>query len=92
MLFSFVLFPCLSYKKMYRAQLAQSGSFTSACYETFRKQILMFEKQRRYQEAVDETKEILQTEKSLLPRDHAIIAHTKELLSELKQKLRNADV
>lgn len=80
------------YKKMYRAQLAQSGTFTSACYETFRKQILMFEKQRRYQEAVDETKEILQTEKSLLPRDHAIIAHTKELLSELKQKLRNADV
>ena len=80
------------YRKMYRAQLAQSGTFSSACYETFRKEILMFEKQRRYQEAIDETKEILQTEKSMLPRDHVIIAHSKELLSELKQKLRCAEV
>ena len=79
------------YRKMYRAQLAQSVTFTSACYETFRKEILMFEKQRRYQEAMDEAKEVLQTVKSLLPRDHAIVAHMKELFSDLKQKLRNSE-
>jgi len=79
------------YRKMFRAQLSSSPTFTNACFETFRKQILMFEKQRRYQEAIDETKDILQMQKSMLPRDHKIITHTKDLLAELKQKLRHAD-
>lgn len=79
------------YRKMFRAQLSNSGTFTSACFETFRKEILMFEKQRHYQEAIDETKEILQMQKGMLPRDHSIVKHTKELLSELKQKLRHSD-
>jgi len=78
------------YRKMFRAQLKQSGTFTNACYETFRKEILMFEKQKLYKEAINETKETLQTQKSMLPRDHAIITHTKDLLSELKQKRSNA--
>ena len=79
------------YRKMFRAQLNSVGTFTDACFETFRKEILMFEKQRRYQEAIDETKEILQMQKSMLPRDHKIVAHTKDLLAELKQKLRHTD-
>jgi tetratricopeptide (TPR) repeat protein len=79
------------YRKMYRAQVSAGGNtFTTGCFETFRKQILMFEKLRRYQEAIDETKETLQLQKSLLPRDHGFIAHTKDLLEELKQKQRRA--
>lgn len=79
------------YRTMFRAHVSNAGTFTNACFETFRKEILMFEKQKRYEEALDETKEILQMQKGMLPRDHSIIAHTKDLLSELKQKLRLAD-
>ena len=78
------------YRKMYRAQVSNAGTFTNACFETFRKEILMYEKLKRYQEAINETKETLQVEKNMLPVDHVIIAHTKDLLEELKQKLRRA--
>ena len=79
------------YRKMFRAQVSNSGSFTDACLETFRKQILMFEKLRRYPEAIEETKETLLLEKSMLPRDHSIIVQTKDLLDELRHKMRRSE-
>jgi tetratricopeptide (TPR) repeat protein len=79
------------YRKMYRAQVSAAGNtFTMACFETFRKQILMYEKLRSYQEAIDETTQTLQLERKLLPRDHSIIVHTEELLEDLQVKQRRA--
>ena len=48
----------------------------------------MYEKLRRYQEAIDETTQTLQHQQSVLPSDHEIIIHTEEILIELQQKLR----
>lgn len=76
------------YRKMMRAQVSRSATFTDACWDTFRKMILMMEKTRSYAEAVDEIKEVLQMQKTVLPREHVLIAQTKDLLDEMKQKLR----
>jgi tetratricopeptide (TPR) repeat protein len=79
------------YRKMFRAQVsAARNTFTTTCFETFRKQILMYEKLRRFQDAIEETTQTLQLERSLLPSDHAIIAQTEDMLDELQQKLRRA--
>lgn len=77
------------YRKMFRAQVSNTGNFTEACLETFRKEILMFEKLRRYTEAIDETKECLVIQKRFLARDDRLVVHTKELLEELKAKSRS---
>ena len=82
------------YRKMYRAQISSSSNdngdtaYPAAAFESFRKQILMYEKLRRYQEAIDETIPTLQHQQNVLPPDHEIIIHTEELLVDLQQKLR----
>ena len=87
------------YRKMYRAQISSAAASSShdqddgtayppAAFESFRKQILMYEKLRRYQEAIDETTQTLQHQQSVLPSDHEIIIHTEEILIDLQQKLR----
>jgi hypothetical protein len=81
---------------MYRAQISSSSSnnnerdtgYPPAAFESFRKQILMYEKLRRYQEAIDETTQTLQHQQSVLPSDHEIFIQTEELLVDLQQKLR----
>jgi tetratricopeptide (TPR) repeat protein len=81
------------YRQMYRAQISSAaGTFTLACFETFRKQILMLEKLRRFSEAVDETNSALQKMTTTMPpRDASLINQTKELLEDLRQKQRRAD-
>jgi tetratricopeptide (TPR) repeat protein len=79
------------YRKMFRAQVSHCGTFNNACFETFRKEILMFEKLRRISDAITETKETLQMQKSMLPPDHALIAQTKELMEDLKSKMRRTN-
>jgi tetratricopeptide (TPR) repeat protein len=80
------------YRKMYRAQLSNTGNsspkYPPAAFETFRKQIFIYEKLRCYQEAVDETQQALQLQQSVLSPDDEIIARTEELLVDLQQKLR----
>lgn len=79
------------YKKMMRAQISQQNTFTQDCFETFRKEVLMFEKLKRFSEAIDEIKETIQMQKTMLPRDHEIIAETKALLENVQRKLRSQD-
>ena len=84
------------YRKMYRAQISSSNKnnsesdtvYPTAAFESFRKQILMYEKLRRYQEAIDEATQALQHQQSVFPSDHEIIVYTEELLVDLQQKLR----
>jgi len=74
------------YRKLLRAQISRSGTFTEDCFESFRKQLLMFEKLDRVEEAITESKEMLQLQQSMLHADHVLITKTKKLLAELKQK------
>jgi tetratricopeptide (TPR) repeat protein len=80
------------YRKLYRAQVSQSGTFNDACFEAFRKEILMFEKLKRFSEAIEETKEALSLQKSTLPRDSVIVSQTKELLADLKDRSKRGEV
>lgn len=79
------------YKKMLRAQISQHKTFTAECFETFRKEILMFEKLKRYSDAITEIKETLQMQKSLLSRDDDIISETKAMLDNVQRKLRTRE-
>jgi tetratricopeptide (TPR) repeat protein len=74
------------YRKLLRAQISRSGTFTEECFESFRKQLLMYEKLKRIPEAVNETKEIIQLQKTMLYADHALITKTKQLLKSLQKK------
>ena len=74
------------YRKLLRAQLSRSSSFTQECFESFRKQLLMYEKLKRIEDAITETKEILQLQKSTLHAGHELITKTKQLLKSLIKK------
>ena len=78
------------YEKMIKAQIAHAGTITDTCFETYRKQILMCEKLKRFSEAVEETKKMIKLEKSMLPHNHKIITATKDLLKDLTKKLDRA--
>jgi tetratricopeptide (TPR) repeat protein len=80
------------YRRLLRAQVSRSGTFTEECFESFRKQLLMYEKLKRISDAMDETKEILQLQKSMLHPDHILIKKTKQMLEKLsKNKDRMQD-
>jgi tetratricopeptide (TPR) repeat protein len=76
------------YKKMLRAQISHSGTFSDECFETFRKQVVMYEKLKRFPDAVEDVKETLRLQKSMLPRNCDIVVHTKMLLEELTEKMK----
>jgi tetratricopeptide (TPR) repeat protein len=75
------------YKRMLKAQVSQSGTFSEDCFDTFRKQVVMYEKLKRFADAVEDIKETLRLQKSMLPRNCDIIVHTKMLLEELMEKM-----
>lgn len=78
------------YRKMLRAQISRSKTFTEECFETFRKQLLMYEKLKRIPDAITETKEMMQLQKSMLPSNHELITKMKEVLANLKKKNERA--
>ena len=71
------------YQKMLKAQVSRSGTFTEACFETFRKQILMYEKLKKFDDAIKTTRSTLRLQESMLKNDDKIIRNTKEILAEL---------
>lgn len=78
------------YKKMLRAQVSHCGTFSDECFDTFRKQVLMYEKLKLFSEAVDEIKETLRLQKSMLSKNSEIIARTKEMREEITEKLKRS--
>lgn len=83
------------YKSMLRSQVAQNNAtagttaFTPDCLATFRKRILLYEKLRLPEQALEDTKEVLRLQKTIgLPKDHAIVLETKSILEDLNQKIR----
>jgi tetratricopeptide (TPR) repeat protein len=79
------------YKKMLRAQVSRTGTFSDECLETFRKQILMYEKLKLLAEAVDEIKETLRLQKSMMvPKHSLVVAATKDMLDDLSKKLKRS--
>lgn len=77
------------YRTMLRAQISQSGTFTEECLLTFRKRILMYDKLRLIVEAVNDTKDVLRLQKTLLPKDDVLVLETKALLEELLLKKKS---
>lgn len=78
------------YRSMLRAQISQAGTFTDECLSTFRKRLLMYEKLKCIPEAVNDTKDVLRLQKTLLPKDHEILRETRQLLDELSLKKKTA--
>jgi tetratricopeptide (TPR) repeat protein len=74
------------YKSMLRSQVSLSGTFSTECLATFRKRILLYEKLKLPEQALEDTKEVLRLQKSMLPKDHVIVLETKVILEELNQK------
>jgi len=74
------------YQKMFRAQ--SKTDFSPDCLETFRKQLLMYEKLKRVGDAIDATKDTLRRAKTMLPRNDKKIEQLKQLLECLKKKQR----
>jgi len=77
------------YRTMLRAQISQSGTFTEECLLTFRKRVLMYDKLRLVSEAINDTKDVLRLQKTLLPKDDALVLETKALLEELVAKKKS---
>lgn len=88
------------YRTMFHAQVSpklngntnngsSSSTFTKASFDTFRKKILMYEKLKRFNEAIDVIKETLQRQEKLVIRDDSLITATKALLEDVQKKLRN---
>jgi len=77
------------YRTMLRAQVSQSGTFTEECLLTFRKRVLMYDKLRLIGEAINDTKDVLRLQKTLLPKDDVLVLETKALLEELVAKKKN---
>lgn len=75
------------YKNMLKAQVSHYRTFTAECLETIRKRLLMYEKLKLPNQAVEDLKEIVAWQKTLLPRDNAILLETKKLL-EIKRNAR----
>jgi hypothetical protein len=69
-------------------QVSHSGTFSEEAFETFRKQIVVYEKLKRFADAVEDVKETLRLQKSMLPRNSDIIVHTKKLLEEWTEKMQ----
>jgi tetratricopeptide (TPR) repeat protein len=77
------------YKNMLRAQVSHYGTFTSDCLETIRKRLLMYEKLKLPHQAVEDLKEVVVWQKTLLSREDPLFLETKKLLEEWTGK-RNA--
>ena len=68
------------YKNMLKAQVSHARTFTPDCLETIRKRLLMYEKLKLPNQAVEDSKEIIVWQKSMLPRDDPVLVETKKLL------------
>ena len=78
------------YRKLLRAQISHQGTFHADCLESFRKQLYMYEKLDKIEEAVAETKEIVQLQKSLLRNQNdPVIRKTLQLQKKFQQKLQS---
>ena len=75
------------YKNMLKAQVSHYRTFTPQCLETIRKRLLMYEKLKLPNQAVEDLKELVVWQKTLLPRDDPILLETKKLL-EIKRNAR----
>ena len=74
------------YRTMLRAQVSQSGTFTKECLSTFRKRVVMYEKLRLITEAINDTRDVMRLQKTLLSKDDPIVEETRVLLEELQTK------
>lgn len=70
------------YKNMLKAQVSHCGTFTSECLETIQKRLLMYEKLKLPNQAVEDLKEIIIWQKTMLARDDPILLKTKKMLEE----------
>lgn len=74
------------YRQMFRNYTKNTDTFPPACFETFRKQILMLEKLKRLPEAIEEAKTTLQKITATLPKDSVVVDQMSDLLEDLLQK------
>lgn len=72
------------YKKMFKSQ--SKNEFTQACVDTFRKQVVMLEKLKQQDEAIEVAKDTLRLAKVMLPRNDPMIACIKDVLEDLLKK------
>lgn len=70
------------YKNMLKSQVSHYGTFTGECLETIRKRLLMYEKLKLPHQAVEDLKEVVIWQKTMLTRDNPILLQTKKLLEE----------
>jgi len=73
------------YQRMFTAQTTQR-KFTPSSLETFRKQIIMYEKLKRTSEALDVAKDTLRLAKSVLPKQDKMITELKAVVDDLVAK------
>uniref|UniRef100_A0A7S3LC17 MalT-like TPR region domain-containing protein n=1 Tax=Amphora coffeiformis TaxID=265554 RepID=A0A7S3LC17_9STRA len=76
------------YKNMLKAQVSHSRTFTPDCLETIHKRLLMYEKLKLPNQAVEDLKEIILWQKTMLPRDGPIVLETKKLLEQKRSARR----
>jgi len=76
------------YKNMLKAQVSHCRTFTPECLETIHKRLLMYEKLKLPNQAVEDLKEIIVWQKTMLPRDDPIILETKKLLEQKRSARR----
>jgi tetratricopeptide (TPR) repeat protein len=77
------------YQAMLRAQLSNNDNiFNKACLDTFRKEILMYEKLKRYIEAIAAINEALQKLKGAFPRNDSLMAEMIAIRDDVQKKLR----
>jgi len=77
------------YQKMFKAQVNTSDNeFTDACLETFRKQVIMYEKLKRHGEAYETAKDTLRLAKTMLPsRQDKKLDELNKIVNGLKKKV-----
>jgi tetratricopeptide (TPR) repeat protein len=74
------------YKQMLRAQIGQYKVFNHMCYDTFRKEILMYEKLKKFSEAAESIREIIQIQTNLPLRDEELFLETRKELEGMQKK------
>lgn len=75
---------------MLTAQLSHYGSFTTECCETLKKQVLICEKMKTYDTAINAVKTALERvcRETPIPED-SVTYEIEQMLADLKQKKNN---
>jgi tetratricopeptide (TPR) repeat protein len=78
------------YKEMLSAQLSHFGSFSTECCDTLKKQILLFEKMKNIDGAINATKKAIDraSQDTLIPQN-SVAYELENILAELNQKKHN---